>query len=215
MDPEFLNFLSQWENADDLSLQPPVPTLCLAVRIFQHAVHEGYIEIIDTSISGMEEIPLWAGINLYVNQVFAGPTDTESLRDSIAFALRNRCQIAVGDEKDLRDINHALSVGRTGKGKDKQRNLPGLLPYSQIKKGRLRETVFNWHPKSIGEIFGCIDHPTLLPSLTEAVAEAIENEAYKKDLWLFLPRLVLDAMTAGAASYAEMLYRIFKKNWRR
>ena len=210
-DPEVVEFLSSIEDPTDLSLRTPMPTLCLALRLLHHAVREGYVQVTDTTVCGQDELPYWAGTTVWVTrQLFAKPTNDESLRDAIAFAVQNFGQIVVPDDQHIRAIKSALTAGRE---RDLQDNTPRVSAFSEIHHGKLRQTIQSWEPKSLADIFAAMDHPTLLPSLADAVAHVLEAEAYRKDLWLFAPRLILDAMTAGVASYAEMLYRIFRKNW--
>lgn len=213
-DPEFITFISS-----DFATHGPASSattnLPLALRLFQHALKEGYIEVLEApSIKdpALKELarslnpsrggygidyPEHGGANAPLT---VGPDSPHTVAANVDLALAGGYQVAFADPRFYKRENDPLLQS-------------GM--FAEMATGVLRDLLSRWSARSFEELQAIVDHPTLLPQLVEGVSAIIEERQYHQDLKMFLPRVAADALTGGIAGYIEMLYRILKKQLER
>jgi len=210
-DPEFITYI----NSDFAALSSEVtPTnLPLALRLFQHSVKEGYIEVVEaTSIQDPDLIELRRRLNPARGSCLIdypehgganapltiGPDWPHTPTANLEVALAGGYQVAFGDPRFYeRDSDPLLKSGM----------------FAETATGVLRDVLSGWSSPSFEELRAIVDSPILLPRLVERVSSVIDDRQYRQDLKLFLPRVAADTLTGGIASNVEMLFRILKKQY--
>jgi hypothetical protein len=206
-DPDLLNYMTGFD-MDDVSLAEW--NLPLAIKIFQHAIKEGLIEVLpeesneDIEAAGYlmtkEERSHFVGIQTY----YYGPKATHltivpdipsSFLEDIYICLLNGCQLSVTDARFVDESNDPLGqsvfLEKTGQGK-------------------LIDTLRHWQPKSLSEIFVALSHPPLLTGIVDTTVALMERKKLKKDMLMFTPRFLLNRTSSGLFGLLELLYRVYR-----
>lgn len=180
-----------------------VSNIGLALRVFQYAAQQGYIEIVpggtgvlpNDSFRNMD-LPLAQWYH-YTNMAVV-PDHPDALREDLRLASARSGSLVTCHDKLLLK-KHLAPHGAW------------IVPAAGAISVKLAT---RWVPTNDAEVLACIDNPQLLPGLTAAVAEQVEAEAHESDLRLFLPRLLADHATGGTFSLIEILVRIWRQNFR-
>ena len=206
-DPEAITFLRTDFDVSDLSFQSK--NLPLALRLFQHAIKKGLIDVVeepalaqsDDRVAGLCQAldfeSIWAFQYSDKDRGYFWRMESRAgwvFENNLSLALRHGMQLAVSD----------IRAKASASG--------GTDMFVKVEEQTIGQVVSRWQPASFDEILAAIDHPGLLPSLTEAVKDVVDDHAYSSDVKFFVPRLILDTVTAGQFSNFEMLYKIYRHN---
>lgn len=198
-------------SGDDLSLQSN--NLCLALRLFRHALDEGIISILDDTLMGK-----WAGVDKSVSQEVLRQTPSFEYVDRNLFDGAKYGSVIFQPDKHQRYDDLALSLkqywdttlgGRTFNPID-------LITESQCKPfdfGYQGEVIHVLNVEEFSTYTTLIDNPEILPIVLETAKSVVEDQKYENKVRWFLPKIVLNKLSLGTYPLFEMLWIIIKREF--
>jgi hypothetical protein len=205
-DPGAITFLGGDFDLRDISFQGK--NLPLALKLFQYAINKGYIEVVEPAdeqwydraarlLQALDFQSTWSYVYEGKDRGYFFRADVRSgwpFERNLSLAMQHSMQLAVSDIRPKQSADYETHM------------------FVKIEEQTIRQVIQSWQPTSFEEILAAIDHPSLLPSLTDAVKDVVNNQSYKDDVNFFFPRWLLDTVTFGQASNIEMLYKIYRHN---
>jgi len=207
-DPDFIGHIKRAIASDDISLESW--NLSLALKIFQHSLKEGYIEILPNPPKDpeLDEFLESKGLDRVRGRYleFGGRVE-----ESVQIG-----PLSGGREATLSDIRLAIGKGfQISVGSMTRTEVPladlataGLL--AQVKDGELKQGIRLSNPSSLDDLYWAIARPCMLQQIVQATQSVIAERKVKEDLLFFFPRLLADKVTFGLWNAAEILYRVYR-----
>ncbi len=184
--------------------------LPLAIKLLQHSIREGFIEVLPSNYDALgirflkeSGLPTFGGAQIFefsFQNLFLtiSPDIPQAFASDVGIVLRNNLHASFSNPNHKFATNDPLTE-------------KGIL--KKIKDGTLSHVLEIWRPNNFNEIYGLIAEPKLLPDIVNAAKEVTEDQAFKNDLLLFVPRFLADMATGGVYSVCEMAYKIYRKKF--